>query len=195
MAELALEIVNAPDEAPISVTEGKLHLRIDADLTEDNNLIGAMIKAATNNAQDFTHRQFMSAEYDLFLDAFPAVICPPRPPLVSVTSIKYFDTDGNEQTIDAADYQVDAKSTIGRIIPTEGKSWPAVGYGMNRVTVRFVAGYGVRDNVPDEIKAAIRLTLGHLYEHRENVLVGVAATELPLGAKSLLTPIRIIDGL
>lgn len=40
------------------------------------------------------------------------------------------------------------------------------------------------------ILAAIRLTLGHLYENREDVVVGTSAVELPNGAASLLRPRR-----
>ncbi|MYM31489.1 phage gp6-like head-tail connector protein [Duganella sp. CY15W] len=45
------------------------------------------------------------------------------------------------------------------------------------------------------IKAAILLTLGHLYENREDAVVGLVITELPAGARSLLRPYRIGVGL
>ena len=45
------------------------------------------------------------------------------------------------------------------------------------------------------IKAAILLTLGHLYENREDVVVGLSVAELPLSATSLLRPHRVGVGL
>lgn len=48
--------------------------------------------------------------------------------------------------------------------------------------------------VNDAIRAAILLTLGHLYANREDVLVGVSASEMPRGARDLLRPHRIIPG-
>lgn len=44
------------------------------------------------------------------------------------------------------------------------------------------------------ILAAILLTTGHLYANREDVVVGVSAVEIPGGAKSLLRPHRIVNG-
>ncbi len=44
------------------------------------------------------------------------------------------------------------------------------------------------------ILAAIRLTLGHLYANREDVVTGVSVAELPQGAKALLRPYRRVMG-
>lgn len=41
------------------------------------------------------------------------------------------------------------------------------------------------------ITAACLLTTNHLYDHREAVVVGTSAVELPLGVRSLLFPYRI----
>ena len=44
------------------------------------------------------------------------------------------------------------------------------------------------------IKAAILLMLGHLYANREDVVAGVSVAQLPNGARSLLRPHRIVNG-
>jgi len=52
-------------------------------------------------------------------DHFPSCgwLCLPLPPLQSVASIKYYDTDGVQQTLDAAVYQVStAGDQAGRIV-------------------------------------------------------------------------------
>ncbi len=48
--------------------------------------------------------------------------------------------------------------------------------------------------VNNAIKAAILLTVGHLYANREDVVRGVVAQQLPMGARDLLRPWRIIPG-
>lgn len=45
------------------------------------------------------------------------------------------------------------------------------------------------------VQAAILLTLGHLYANREDVVTGASVAQLPLGARSLLRPHRILPGL
>lgn len=49
--------------------------------------------------------------------------------------------------------------------------------------------------ITSAIKAAILLSLGHLYENREGVVVGLSVAEMPQGAMSLLRPHRIGVGL
>lgn len=52
------------------------------------------------------------------------------------------------------------------------------------------------ENVLNEVeqgvaRAWLLLTLGHLYENRASVFVGVTLTELPLGTRSLMNLIRV----
>lgn len=44
--------------------------------------------------------------------------------------------------------------------------------------------------VNDQIKAAILLTLGHLYQNREDTVVGVSVVELPMGSRFLMDPFK-----
>ncbi|PTT56184.1 hypothetical protein DBR33_02735, partial [Stenotrophomonas sp. HMWF022] len=45
--------------------------------------------------------------------------------------------------------------------------------------------------VTDAIRAAVLLTLGHLYANRENVVTGTIVSEMKEGTRSLLWPYRI----
>jgi len=48
--------------------------------------------------------------------------------------------------------------------------------------------------ITDDIKIGMLLTLGHLYENREDVVAGASAgaVELPIGAKHFLWPHRVV---
>lgn len=194
MYEMALTLKTPPSSEPVSLKEAKNHCRVDDDITNDDSLIRSMIVAARQAAETFTRRQLITATYELRFDGFPYTICPPMPPLISVVSIKYQDTDDAEQTVDSGDYQVDKYSTVGRIRPKQDKSWPSTYVGMGVVVVEYTAGYGARENVPEQIIAAILLIVGHLYEHREDVIVGTGAVTIPRGANDLLYPFRVTDG-
>ena len=41
------------------------------------------------------------------------------------------------------------------------------------------------------VRAACLLILGSLYANREDVVVGVSSSELPIGSRALLTPYRV----
>lgn len=45
--------------------------------------------------------------------------------------------------------------------------------------------------VNDTIKSAVLLIVGHLYAHREDVVVGVSVAQLPNGAEWLLAPHKV----
>ena len=158
----------APAETPISLAEAKAHLRVDT--SDEDALITTLIEAATVMAQTYTRRQFVSATYAQTFDAFPAsgVIELGRHPLVRVTSITYTDADGNtDQTWSSAKYTVVSAPLVGYVVPAYDEEFPATREVPNAVTVTYVAGYGAASAVPDAIKAAIKLIVGDLFEHRE----------------------------
>ncbi len=190
---MGLTLHTAPVAEPISTAEAKSHARVD--ISADDTLIDDYIAAARRWAELYTRRQFVTATWDLTLDAFPlSDRCPiwvPLPPLQSVTSISYVDADGQTQTWDAAEYLVDSKSEPGRILPAYGETWPVTRDQANAVTVRFVAGYGLAAAVPATLKTAVRLLVSHLYETREPIITGTIVAKVPLGVEAVLHAYRV----
>lgn len=191
---MALKLITAPAAEPVSTSEAKAHLRVDT--TADDTYIGTLITVARQNVESHLRRALISQTWEVVLDAFPAgVIRLPKPPLASVTSIKYTDDEGVEATYSSANYVVDTDTEPGRVVLKSGETWPAVTLAAaNGVRVRYVAGYGAAgSNVPQAIRQAILLVIGSLYENREDVLVaqGVSIGVLPFGVVALLAPYRI----
>ena len=174
--------------------EAKSPLRVDT--RADDTFIGRLITVAGQNVESHLRRALISQTWEVVLDAFPGgVIRLPKPPLASVTSIKYTDDEGNESTYSSANYVVDSDTEPGRVVLKSGQTWPAVTLAAaNGVRVRYVAGYGAAgSNVPQAIRQAILLVIGSVYENREDVLVaqGVSIGVLPFGVVALLAPYRI----
>jgi len=179
-----------PAVEPVTVEdEVRKHCRVTT--LDDDDLLDGLIKAARGMAEDHTGWQLITATWKLFLDNFPGssgIIELPYPPLQSVTHIKYYDGAGDLQTISVDDYQVDTDSLFGRIMPEKNATWPTVqSQRFNAVEIQFDAGFGdAGSDVPQGIRQAILLTVGHWYENREAVIVGTTASELPLSVQSLL---------
>lgn len=184
---MPLEITTGPTIEPVTLDEAKTHLRIEN--TADDALIMALIVAAREMAEQFTGRALITQTWTLYLDKFDTEIRTPLPPLQSVAEIKYTDTDGAEQILDPATYIVDTKSKPGRIVSVDG--WPDTDTTPNAVAVQFVAGYGSPGQVPETIKAAIRLMVADLYESRESYIVGTTAAPLPTTSETLLWPYKV----
>jgi uncharacterized phiE125 gp8 family phage protein len=191
-----LKLILAPDSEPITLVEARLHLRLDATGSPashpDDSLVTSLIKAARQHIDGkdgLLSRALITQTWELQLDVFPtSEIRLPLPPLQSVSSVKYDDIAGVEQTVATADYVVDTVTPPGWVIPVTGKSWPATLETPNAVRVRYLAGYGNASAVPEPIKAAMKLLIGHWYENREEVNVGNIVTSLPMAAEALLSP-------
>jgi uncharacterized phiE125 gp8 family phage protein len=183
-------VITAPTEEPITTAEAKLHLRVDH--AADDALIASMITAARQRVENATWRALVTQTLELTLDAWPSgnKIDLPRPPLASVTSVTYTDSDGTATVWSSSLYQVITQGTPGRIVPAYGEAWPtATLRAANGIAVRYVAGYGAAAAVPALLKAAMLLLIGNWYENREAVVVGagLAATPLPMAVESILS--------
>jgi len=174
---MILTFSRGPRAEPLHVEDAKLHLRVTE--TDSDALIRSLITAALGYAEMFTRRQFVTATLRLTLDAFPAVIRLPRPPLASVTSIQYTDIDGVTQTLSSSDYQVDGRSEPARIQPAYGESWPSTRRELNAVTVTYVAGYATPVSV--DASANTLTLLGDLtYADDDVVRLSNSGGALPL---------------
>ena len=125
---MTYKLVSPPVEEPITLAEAKLHLRETG--TDQDALITSLIQTAREYVEDSTGRMLMLQTWDLFLDEFcehwyDQDLNMYRPPLQSVTHIKYTDTQGVLQTMDAIDYQVDANSEPARLLPAYAEFWPS----------------------------------------------------------------------
>lgn len=196
---MALELIAGPPAGtyPVTLEEAKIHVRQDPSMgTLEDGLITRLIAAATASAEQFTHRQLITASWRLVLDAFPCgEIQIPKPPLQAKPVVKYRQaSDGAEVTLDAATYDADLPSgptaAMGAIVPAYLQSWPITWPGINAVRIEFGAGYGLAVAVPDGIKQAILQLVGEAYQRREDSIVN--ATVLPVShtAELWLWPFR-----
>lgn len=204
---MPLLLVNPPAEEPVSLAEAKLHLRVD--FTDDDALITALITAARAAAETITGRQLVTARWKLVLDSFPGpslmgvpagtpfslpghAILIPKCPIQSLVSIQYLDMASVWQVMPATDYTADLACEPARITPVFGKIWPITLPQIGAVTVTFDAGYGPASTVPEGIKSWIKLRVGSLYAHREEIaLLNRGSIESLPFVDGLLDPFRM----
>lgn len=181
-------LVIAPSVEPVTLSEAKAWARVE--VTDDDTIITALIIAARIKAEAETARAFITQTWDLKADEFADSIALPMPPYQSITSVKYIDTDGTEQTVANTDYTVTKKNGITYLVLAYGKTWPATRDIHDAVTIRFIAGYGTAAAVPELIKSAIKTTVVDLYENRESQ-VNSSLFSLSVAAENLLNSYRV----
>jgi uncharacterized phiE125 gp8 family phage protein len=170
MIETALQIIT-PGSQAITTADGKQQLRVDYAGGADNTEIDNMIRAATLQVEAFTGRACMPTVFDLHLTGFPiGGIVLPVSPISEITSIKYYTDATTQVTWDAANYYYSLFEEPCKIRYVNGTAPNAYLYRFDAVTIRFTAGYTDAASVPKNIRQAILLMLGDLYENRSDVV-------------------------
>jgi uncharacterized phiE125 gp8 family phage protein len=183
------KVVTPAAVEPVSLSELKVHIRQTGSDASEDALLDDVLRGAREWCEAYCGRALCTQTLELILDRFPGCdIKLPKPPLQSVTSIKYKDSTGTESTVDTSDYIVDADSDIGRVVPAYGLYWPSfTAYPVNPIRIRYVAGYTA---VPAAIKDAIKLYAGLLYVNRD-LDVAEDTDKVALAVRALLDPYRV----
>lgn len=212
---MAVKVITAPSVEPISLDQAKMHLRVDT--IDQDDLIETLITAAREKVEDDTGRALITQTLEIALDYFVAppdlryvtypylttakAILLPRPPLIALKRIAYIDGDGNEVLLHdevgsptvISDVVVDTYSEPGRLVPASNGNWPAVQDRANAVVIRYTAGYGATgDDVPERLKQAMKLLIGHYHENPS--VVGDPQAEVPMAYSFLLERLRVLSG-
>ena len=193
-----LTVITPPTEEPVSLEEMKLHLRYEYD--DDNVLIETLITAAREWVERYTGRTLVDTTLEVAFEGYPDwFIDLPKPPVIAVQSFKYRTSDGTDTTLADDQYTLDnAVALSPRIVPAYGIAWPGTRWQASSLRVRYRAGYAdltgspqdTMESVPASLRAAIKLIVAHLYEHRESV-TELKLEELPMGVQWLCRPFRV----
>ncbi len=187
---MTLTIVTPPVALPVTVEELKAHLRLEG-VPDFDVTLAELVQAATGQIEQRLARALVTRTLLLRLDAFPAVIELPVCPVRSVESIAYLDGSGTSRPLPADAFRVyglggEAPSVIK---PAAGARWPATADRPDAVSITFVAGMGNPEDVPSEIRAAIRMYAGSLFENRE-ASTPTAMIPVPEGVEDVITAHR-----
>lgn len=171
-----------------NIADSALGVGAPSTNTTGDPLLSMLIQAARQHAETHLKRAIITQTVELHLDAFPCLVIK-LPPLQTVSSIKYYDTNGVLQTLAADQYLVDTTSIPARITPAYGLVWPITQWRTNAVTVQFVAGYGAASAVPACIKNWMLIRIKTLWDQRDQLVkqLGMPTFE-PAFVDGLLDP-------
>lgn len=164
---MSYTITSPPSVEPVSVSEFKIHARVDG--TAEDSVLPIYIAAARHECEQRIGKSLITQTIAYTADEWPCdgTIKLSHGPVLTLTGITYIDANGATQTASSALYTLDIKSDPARIVPKPSQSWPTLGDYPNAVTVTFAAGYGAAGtNVPASLRSWILLASTWLYENR-----------------------------
>ncbi len=170
---MAVYLYTAPASEPLTLAE--VHKQLNLEHALDDVFLTGLISAARTHLEKECWRGFVTQTWEMVLSAFPADGNLPierqgielkKGNLVSVTSVKYIDEAGVQQTLAVnTDYVVDTVNLPGRVRRAYGVSWPGHRLQWDAVRIQYVVGWSVA-NVPTPLKQAMLMLVSQMYEIR-----------------------------
>ena len=184
-SNLVWRVTTAPSVEPITVAEVKTHARIET--SEEDTYIGNLITAIRQIAESWLGRALIQQTITATMDWWPEVVKLPRPPLISITSIKTISELDTKTTYDSSAYYVRTDIEPGQIIIRDGSTPPInTDRYHGGFEIVYLAGYGDEAaDVPQAIKFGLLEWVADAYENR------IIDREPPEDAMPLLMAYRI----
>jgi uncharacterized phiE125 gp8 family phage protein len=184
----ALQRIAAPATTPITLSEVKAQLRVEGP--DDDVILTRIINVAVayTDAQGALGQAMITQTWAQWMGANPTQsIKLMLGPVQSVSAVKYYDLDGVLQTDSLSKYEVFGTGLTTTVQPKSGEKWPVAQDRADAIKIEFVVGYGdAPANVPDTVRHAMLLLVGHWYDNREVELIGSISKTLPFGYEPLL---------
>ncbi len=165
-------LTTAPTIEPFTIQEAKDQIRSVQD--HENGLVDAYIMAARQVCEEHLGRGLLTQSWTLNISDFVNTIpLPMAAPLASVTHVKYYDTNGVQQTLATSVYTVDTTSRPGRIALAADQSWPAVQSlrKVTRIEIQYIVGWTSPESIPASIRQGMRMYIGMMDVNRDGLTV------------------------
>lgn len=183
-----LELVTPPASEPLSLAELKAHARIETDA--DDAVLTSLIVAARRWLEQQTGLALLPQSWRLWLDCWPEqrAVTLPRAPLRGITSVMLYDAAGNSSVWASAAYQVDNALLPGRLLCSDGQSWPWPGRTQRGIAINFTAGYNDAASIPAPLLLALKQLATFWTEQR-----GDETAAVPLMVQNIVMPYRLVS--
>ena len=161
-------VTTPPSAEPVSLADAKVHLRtVTGDTSEDSAVISPLLSAAREYCENITGRALAAQTVKAYPQGWEDNLRLPRPPVTTVTSIKYYDEDDTEYTLSTDDYQVDTIDGTIQILEEPDETLRL----LNPIVIEYTCGY---TSLPKTIRQAMLLFIADKYQNRGDELTDKA---------------------
>jgi uncharacterized phiE125 gp8 family phage protein len=146
----------------VPLADAKGALRIEDDVTDLDAQVTTWTKGVIAMAEQKTGQCLMRQTWEVRLDAFPDCEVELPHPVLEITSVKYLDLSGVEQTLAPEAYRLKREAYRTLIRPIINTVWPDTLDETDAVVVTVECGYG--DETTDVPEAFTSYILAKLVE-------------------------------
>lgn len=202
------KIVSQSTTEPVQLCEARKHLRIEPfgyPLTHpDDNYVERLISISREWVEQYTRRVLQTKTIEVYANEFKQQFYFDFLPIQGLDSITYLANDNTTKTVGNDVYKLKVYESSAKLILGYNQEMPDdVIPEESAITITVAAGYTNGSSpdtypLPYPIKAAMLLIIGHLYENRQEDVLGntrISFNSLPMGVYSLLQPYRLGIGM
>lgn len=165
MALVTSDLAVDPSDEPLDVQEAMQHLRL-TDSAHDEEVM-RLVAAAREFCERQANRTFrVEATHVWTTDSWPCsgFTLPWFPPLKSVTTIKYYDANGAQQTLSSSNYRLELSTNgAGKVHWDDDATLPDIDTRHDAIEVTFVTGYADKDSIPRTAVQAVKTKMTELW--------------------------------
>lgn len=177
-----------PSTTVISLQEAKDHLRVTSN--DEDSLILDCIKGATSLVETYTNQVFLSGSCVAYLDVTEIKALEVyklwQYPINEITSFKYLDSNGTEQTW--TDYSTNIVDSPAEIL---ARSLPTVQTDtLNVYRIYYNVGYLSREAIQPELINWIKIFTAFFYQTRQPEYSGYTVNEIAYKYQTALDKFR-----
>ena len=156
----SLQRTTGSQALPVSVSQVKDHLNVAQADTSQDSKIESLIVAAQERLQRDIDQILITSTFVMNGPSFENPLRINLKPVTGILSVRYYDTEGVLQTLDASNYRYIQSSQ--QIVPAIGMEFPTPCENMpDSVQIEFTCGYGGEAGcVPRMMQSAIELCVG-----------------------------------
>ena len=194
---MGIQITTPPAVEPITIlalngeTGLKKHVNEAVDVTDSDGLLTSYCQAAWDYAESYTWRSLITRSLRLTLPYWRTCVVLPRPQILSVVSVEYYDDANVLTTLNAADWTIDLNQSVPELHVLD---FPATYERLDAVRINYTAGYGTTASAfPPCLLHAVRLLVACAFSTRESTARERTTAECLLDTISLSDDPRLAE--
>lgn len=175
---MGIQSLGRPEWEPVTQAEVKLHLG-EVTSALDTVIEKVWIPTARRQAESRTGWTFAKQQFKKTFKGFCQSGMKLRPPLLSVSSVHYLDSQNASVLLPSNQYRAVTSELEGLLLPAAGVALPSTYGQQDAVSVTFTSGYATREDVPENARHWMLMAIATWYQNREGIVTGTIVSELP----------------